>query len=608
MRVLHVLSQTQVTGAETYAATVANAQIAAGHHVVIVSDTFQTPCNARFYTQPISKRSYLQRAKNVRFLRKLILREQIQVVHAHSRAASWVCTWAIRGTTAVYLSTIHGRQHIHTSVKLWDVYGSRLLPVCQAIAQHLIQEVGISSAKIHVVPNPVEVINNDFRPVFEPSLLIAGRMSGPKGEIIVNLLSEVVPNLLREFPNLTVTVAGGLVENISLKAKTIKQNLEMNFPKRIIFLGFVSNLKQQINNQQVMVASGRIAIEAMLLEKPVFAIGEAAAIGFVTSEKLSQALDTNFGDILSQKKEKTIDYQEIYHEISLFFRNPTIQNLPEITQRIQQHFNPTRIYQSIETHYQELIGKKIAPNWIPILMLHKVPLEPIQTKHRIFLTKDRFEKFIKQLKNGGFSTITFGEYQEYRNGSRPASAFPQKPIILTFDDAYLDNYTNAFPILTEYNCKATVFSLGNLQASTNFWDTQTGEPEAPLMSIDHRREMSRAGIEFGAHSMNHRKLTTLSLQELDYEINNSKKILEDTLGLPIISFAYPYGDANERVKRATEEAGYLFGLSTDSGGLSIEEDRFEIFRANIFPEESFFSFWKKTQPFYRLYYRWKRNK
>ncbi|MCZ2356855.1 MAG: polysaccharide deacetylase family protein [Bacteroidia bacterium] len=608
MRIMHVLSQTQVTGAEVYAATIADAQIANGHHVIIVSDTFQTPSQAAVLFQPISKRNYSQRIKNIRFLKQLIQKEQIQVVHAHSRAASWVCNWATRNTNAVYLSTIHGRQHLHLSVKLWNIYGKKLLPVSDAIAQHLIHEVGIDPAKIQVIPNPVEAQPHDFQEPENLSLLIAGRMSGPKGEIIAKLLAESVPTLLQNFPDLTVTIAGGDIENIGTAATQAKKEITKTYPRQVFFPGFVKELNPAIEKHSLIMASGRIAIESLLVGKPVFAIGEAASIGLVTSKNLSQSLVTNFGDILSDKKATSIDFQAITQELSTFFKNPIAQNPKEVTESIRNYFNPKHIYRTIETQYQETIGRKIAPTWIPILMLHKIPKEPIQTKHRIFLTQNKFEKLVKYLKNSGFSTITFQEYQHFRAGVRPLSEFPKKPIILTFDDAYLDNYTNAFPILLEHQFKATIFSLGDLQATTNFWDTQTGEPEAKLMTVQHRREMSQYGIEFGAHSMKHQKLSTLSAQELNNDLLQSKKNIEDCLGLPVLSFAYPYGDVTETVKRATQEAGYLFGISTDSGGITIEDDRYEIFRVNIFPEESIFSIWKKTQPFYRTYYRWKRKK
>ena len=92
------------------------------------------------------------------------------------------------------------------------------------------------------------------------------------------------------------------------------------------------------------------------------------------------------------------------------------------------------------------------------------------------------------------------------------------------------------------------------------------------------------------------------------EIQQSKAVLEQRLGTEVISFAYPYGSLNEPVKQLVAEAGFTFGVATDTGGLHIEDDRMQVFRISIFPHETSGSLFKKTAPWYRRYYRWKRKK
>ena len=75
-----------------------------------------------------------------------------------------------------------------------------------------------------------------------------------------------------------------------------------------------------------------------------------------------------------------------------------------------------------------------------------------------------------------------------------------------------------------------------------------------------------------------------------------------------MSFAYPYGRLDEQTKHMVREAGFAIGVSTDTGGLHLEDDRFQVFRVNMFPNETNSTLFKKTAPWYRRYYRCKRKK
>ena len=190
------------------------------------------------------------------------------------------------------------------------------------------------------------------------------------------------------------------------------------------------------------------------------------------------------------------------------------------------------------------------------------------------------------------------------------AAFPPRPIILTFDDGYLDNYTNLLPLMQQYGYRGVLYLLGDADIRYNQWDADFDplEPRSDIMDLAQKRAFVAAGWEIGAHTMSHPKLTTLLLAEATAEIQRSKTALETALQTEIVSFAYPYGDLNEAVKDAVREAGFALGVATDTGGLTIEDDRMRVFRVNMFPNESAGSLFKKTSPWYRKYYRWKRGK
>jgi peptidoglycan/xylan/chitin deacetylase (PgdA/CDA1 family) len=114
-------------------------------------------------------------------------------------------------------------------------------------------------------------------------------------------------------------------------------------------------------------------------------------------------------------------------------------------------------------------------------------------------------------------------------------------------------------------------------------------------------------FEIGSHGFEHKKITGMSTDEKWKELNESKKILEDEFKKPIHSYAFTYGDANSEARELAQKAGYDYALNTDTGAMNLEQDPHSVFRVSIFPEENYFSLWKKTSKWYRRYYKWKRH-
>lgn len=615
MNILHVLSQTQPTGAESYALTLAKQQLKDGHSVTIVSDEIHFPTEAEVIHRPIHNRKYLQRLKNIQFLRALIHEKNIHVVHAHSRAASWVAYYSCLGTTAPLISTVHGRQHLHTSVKLHDIYGDRVIAICKNVQEHLTSEVGMRTRKIRGIPNAMDFDDLDRIAAAAKTptantinLAIAGRTTGPKGERTGELLQEIIPALMAKFANLHVEVFGGEETDLSPTAKAALAEVKKKFPTRFRFLGYLPGDKmyEALLRQNIVIGSGRIAIASLYYEKTVLALGEALTHGIVRGKNLGSAIASNFGDISAKAKHPPCDLNLVRADLEDFLRRD--EPGPSHKSEIVARYSSPRVLKHIANAYHSAMAQKMHPKHIPVLMYHKVVDAPLNSKHRIFVTKETFAEHLSALKERGFTPLTFREYELFRTGKAPWEKFPERPVIITLDDAYLDNYTNAFPLLKKHGFSAVIFALGDEGMAHNEWDARQGEERVPLMSRAQMREMSSAGIEFGAHSMTHSHLTKLPEELVRKELVESKQKLEDALGVPVISFAYPYGDYNERIKELTMEAGYAFGVATDTGGLHLEEDPFAIFRASIFPEDGAAQIRKKASSWYRKYYFWKRGK
>lgn len=158
MNILHVLSGDFVSGSETSTAALAAEQIKEGHQVLIAAGSFSQPTQAQVIQVPIYNRGWAHRILNVVVLRQVIEREGIDIVHAHSRAASWVAYWACRLTKTAFLSTLHGRQHLHFSSRRFNIYGPHCIAVCEDIRDQMLKETSVfKSSGLTVIRNGISL-------------------------------------------------------------------------------------------------------------------------------------------------------------------------------------------------------------------------------------------------------------------------------------------------------------------------------------------------------------------------------------------------------------------------------------------------------------------
>ncbi len=119
---------------------------------------------------------------------------------------------------------------------------------------------------------------------------------------------------------------------------------------------------------------------------------------------------------------------------------------------------------------------------------------------------------------------------------------PNRAVIITFDDGFASVYTHALPILIEHGFPATVFLVPGYCGAWNDWPDQPDcIPRMRLLDWSQVREMAACNIDFGAHSVSHRRLDRIPKNAARREILDSQKIIEDRLGRPVAFFAYPYG-------------------------------------------------------------------
>jgi peptidoglycan/xylan/chitin deacetylase (PgdA/CDA1 family) len=197
------------------------------------------------------------------------------------------------------------------------------------------------------------------------------------------------------------------------------------------------------------------------------------------------------------------------------------------------------------------------------------------------------------LKERGFVFYWASELIDY---FRDRGTFPPQGVAVTLDDGYKDNYGNAFPVLQRLGIKATVFLVPSCIGQVSSKALAKGDGPRAHLSREEILEMSNHNIEFGSHSMNHKLLHEISCQEVKFEVEESKRQIENLLQRPCRVFAYPAGYFSEMAQRLIRNAGYIAAFSTTYGPAD-RVDLYALNRIEILRRDRFlFQFARKVKP------------
>ena len=206
---------------------------------------------------------------------------------------------------------------------------------------------------------------------------------------------------------------------------------------------------------------------------------------------------------------------------------------------------------------------------VPILMYHYVdafPPDVGQYASGLTVRTPDFEAEMGYLAGNGYHVVSFGEVYQAMAG---LAQLPAKPVLLTFDDGGLDNYSVAFPILKRYGFTATFFVItGHVGRSGS-------------MDWDDLREMAGAGMFIGSHTVTHAKLTGVTDTALASELVDSRAAIDREIGETDYVLSYPNGAYDPRVIEAARTAGYLMAVGTNSGTTGDPKAVFEMARRRV---------------------------
>ena len=208
---------------------------------------------------------------------------------------------------------------------------------------------------------------------------------------------------------------------------------------------------------------------------------------------------------------------------------------------------------------------------VPVLMYHSISFPPPDSdtiRLDLSVTPPAFDEQMKFLLSSGYHTVRVSDLLDHLLHGAP---LPEKPIVLTFDDGYADNYKAAFPILEKYGMTATFYIIAKF----------TEDQRPGYVTWDQLREMANAGMEVGSHSIDHLDLRGKSIAFLTNQIAGSKQIIESRLGRTVKTFSYPSGEYDANSISVLRANGYLGAVTEIQGVQQTSDNVFELRRVRV---------------------------
>ena len=208
---------------------------------------------------------------------------------------------------------------------------------------------------------------------------------------------------------------------------------------------------------------------------------------------------------------------------------------------------------------------------VPLLMYHYLSSPPDNAniyRRDLSVSPELFARQLDAIQAAGYTTISLYDLQAHLWEGAP---LPEKPVVITFDDAYRDNYTNAFPLLRQRGMIATIFVV------TDFMD----EERPAYLTWEMAREMLAAGISIESHGRNHISLKNQSQDYLVWQALGSLETIQFELGVRPRFVSYPAGEFDEQTIALFQSANYWAGFTTIQGATHSTDALFRLHRVRV---------------------------
>lgn len=308
MKILMTLMGLDIGGAETHVAELAKELTRQGHEVVIASNGgVYVPeleaCGIRHVTVPMNQRSIPRMLKSLKLLRRTILREKPDLVHAHARIPAFLCGILQKRMRFPFITSAHWVFAVTPLLKKITNWGQRTVAVSEDIKTYLMENYQVPADQIHVTINGIDT--GSFAPG-PGNAALAKELGLTDGPVLCNVsrldesraaaaqeLIAAMPAILERCPQAQLLIVGGGDQEASLQAQAQAVNAQAA-RQAVILTGPRTDVAQLVALSDVFVGVSRAALEAMAAEKPTILAGNEGYMGIFTPELLDAARDGNF--------------------------------------------------------------------------------------------------------------------------------------------------------------------------------------------------------------------------------------------------------------------------------------------------------------------------
>lgn len=233
-----------------------------------------------------------------------------------------------------------------------------------------------------------------------------------------------------------------------------------------------------------------------------------------------------------------------------------------------------------------------AGHGVVVLMYHRVN---DFRNDELSVRTGEFRRQVRWLHDMGFRNMRIGDLESLVERNEPLPE--NRTVIFSFDDGYEDNFTTAFPILKEFGYTGMFYLTSDFIGTERMFELdieESGRVEHNrIMNWEQASQLVHDGMEIGSHTMNHVILTKTPGDKARSEIEESKKVLENKLGIEITSFCYPGGFFDNSHENMLHKAGYRSACTADMG-IFRGGDMLRIPRVGVLASDSLFIFKAKV--------------
>ncbi|MNC25718.1 Poly-beta-1,6-N-acetyl-D-glucosamine N-deacetylase precursor [compost metagenome] len=202
-----------------------------------------------------------------------------------------------------------------------------------------------------------------------------------------------------------------------------------------------------------------------------------------------------------------------------------------------------------------------------MLYYHSVQVMPGSTA---VVNPDKFTEQMQYLADNGYHPLTMAEFSDIMEGR---AAAPQKPVLLTFDDGYVDNHSTVMPLLAKLGFPATLFMSPGVMDDKRF------------INWEQAKDLRDSGWDIMPHGMTHPYLTKLTPEEQAWQITEARKQIEEKLGVTADVFCYPYGEYNNTTLKILTDNGFRYAFTIEQGKTTPKQHPYKLKRVFVNGEE-----------------------